>query len=337
MLGHAHQTGALHINAGATDAILFFDAGKITHAECGNLFGDEAVIHIIKSCVEGGQGVYKFVYGATSNQHTVLRNATDLMLDAMREYDESSRGGKDDSASAIDSLDSESSLLHSLEPSGQSDSASSRNSDSAANDDSAALDALSPDSTPAPNVVSEPVRADCTSVPATHVNTGTEEDSAAANVDSTPVAQALLPVQHDNTGTSPSPVPQPCHSERSEESAFLSDSATAVATIVAPAPNADSASSHESTPIKRSNILQSELSTYPTTITDRVLSDLRAHGDNPVDRALAELLAEQLSGNNAHALPQHTDSLSNSSEQSQDHNSNQDHVHHSDNPDQEQP
>jgi CheY-like chemotaxis protein len=89
MLGHAHQTGALHINAGATDAVLFFDAGTITHAECGSLFGDEAVIHIVKSCVQGGTGVYKFVYGATSAQCTVLRSATDLMLDAMREYDES--------------------------------------------------------------------------------------------------------------------------------------------------------------------------------------------------------------------------------------------------------
>jgi CheY-like chemotaxis protein len=91
MLGHAHQTGTLHINAGATDALLFFDAGAITHAECGNLFGDEAVIHIIKSCVQGGAGVYKFVYGTTSAQHTVLRSATDLMLDAMREYDETVR------------------------------------------------------------------------------------------------------------------------------------------------------------------------------------------------------------------------------------------------------
>ncbi len=90
MLGHAHQTGALHINAGATDAVLFFDAGNITHAECGSLFGDEAVIHIVKSCIQGGEGVYKFVYGATTPRHTVLRSATDLMLDAMREYDESS-------------------------------------------------------------------------------------------------------------------------------------------------------------------------------------------------------------------------------------------------------
>jgi CheY-like chemotaxis protein len=91
MLGHAHQTGALHINAGETDAVLFYEGGEITHAECGSLFGDEAVIHILKSCVNGGQGVYKFVYGTTSTQRTVLRSATDLMLDAMRELDEGSR------------------------------------------------------------------------------------------------------------------------------------------------------------------------------------------------------------------------------------------------------
>jgi len=91
MLGQAHQTGGLHINAGETDAILFYDAGEITHAECGPLFGDEAVIHIIKNCVKAGAGVYKFVYGATSPQRTVLRTATDLMLDAMREYDESTQ------------------------------------------------------------------------------------------------------------------------------------------------------------------------------------------------------------------------------------------------------
>ena len=91
MLGHAHQTGALTINAGKTDAVMFFDAGEISHAECGSLFGDEAVLHILKSCVDCDSGVYKFVYGATSAQRTVLRSATDLMLDAMREFDEASR------------------------------------------------------------------------------------------------------------------------------------------------------------------------------------------------------------------------------------------------------
>ena len=98
MLGHAHQTGALHINAGETDAVLFFDAGQVIHAECGNLFGDEAVIHILKNCVESNSGVYKFVYGITSPQRTVLRSATDLMLDAMREYDEISHDTADKEA-----------------------------------------------------------------------------------------------------------------------------------------------------------------------------------------------------------------------------------------------
>ena len=104
MLGHAHQTGALHINAGETDAVLFFDAGEITHAECGSLFGDEAVIHIIKNCVHGGAGVYKFVYGATATQRTVLRSATDLMLDAMREYDEGSRDMADKEAAMSEAM-----------------------------------------------------------------------------------------------------------------------------------------------------------------------------------------------------------------------------------------
>jgi hypothetical protein len=98
MLGHSHQTGALYINAGETDGVLFYDAGEITHAECGNLFGDEAVIYILKSCVNGNQGVYKFVYGTTSPQRTVLRSATDLMLDAMREFDENSQKTADKEA-----------------------------------------------------------------------------------------------------------------------------------------------------------------------------------------------------------------------------------------------
>ena len=97
MLGQARQTGALHINAGEIDALLFFDAGEITHAESGNYFGDEAVIHILKS-VHGGDGVYKFVYGTTSLQRTVLRSATDLMLDAMREFDEATHDMADRNA-----------------------------------------------------------------------------------------------------------------------------------------------------------------------------------------------------------------------------------------------
>ncbi len=93
MLGQAHQTGALHLNAGETDGVIFFDAGNLMHAECGTLFGDEAVYHMVKNCHRRVEGVYKFVYGATAAQRTVLRSATDLLLDALREFDEAEHAG----------------------------------------------------------------------------------------------------------------------------------------------------------------------------------------------------------------------------------------------------
>jgi CheY-like chemotaxis protein len=95
MLGQAHQTGALHINAPEADGIIFFEGGEIFHAECGTFFGDEAVTQIVKTCQNASGGVYKFVYGATAAQRTVLRSATDLLLDAMREFDEEERDLKD--------------------------------------------------------------------------------------------------------------------------------------------------------------------------------------------------------------------------------------------------
>jgi CheY-like chemotaxis protein len=91
MLEQARQTGALHINASELDGIIFFEGGEITHGEFGPLFGDEAVTQIVAACQSAEKGVYKFVYGATAAQRTVLRSATDLLLDAMREFDESER------------------------------------------------------------------------------------------------------------------------------------------------------------------------------------------------------------------------------------------------------
>jgi DNA-binding response OmpR family regulator len=98
MLGQARQTGALHINATDADGIIFFEGGEIFHAECGLSFGDEAVTQIVKTCQGAAKGVYKFIYGATAAQRTVLRSATDLLLDAMREFDEAERGREEQSA-----------------------------------------------------------------------------------------------------------------------------------------------------------------------------------------------------------------------------------------------
>lgn len=107
MLNQARQSGALNINAGDIDAVIYFDGGEVTHAECGVYFGDEAVIHILKSCEGAGKGVYKFVYGALAAHRTVLRSATDLLLDAMRELDESARDLAESTATAME-LESES-------------------------------------------------------------------------------------------------------------------------------------------------------------------------------------------------------------------------------------
>jgi DNA-binding response OmpR family regulator len=108
MLNQARQTGALNINTDDTDGVIYFDGGELSHAECGVLFGDEAVIHILKSCEGAGKGVYKFVYGTTAAHHTVLRSATDLMLDAMRELDEAANEAESGNDTAIEAAEAHS-------------------------------------------------------------------------------------------------------------------------------------------------------------------------------------------------------------------------------------
>jgi two-component system, cell cycle response regulator DivK len=88
MLDQSRKTGALHINAGETDAVLFYESGEILHAECGKLVGDPAVIQIVKNCQQAGRGTYKLVTGTTAGQRTVQRRSMDLLLDALREFDE---------------------------------------------------------------------------------------------------------------------------------------------------------------------------------------------------------------------------------------------------------
>ncbi|MFB3813868.1 MAG: DUF4388 domain-containing protein [Terriglobales bacterium] len=93
MLAHSRQTGALHVNAGDTDGIIFFDAGDVSHAENGDLIGEDAVLRIIRCCEGRETGVYKFVPGDTAATRTVLRSVTELMLEALRTLDEERAGG----------------------------------------------------------------------------------------------------------------------------------------------------------------------------------------------------------------------------------------------------
>ncbi len=95
MLVHSRQTGSLSVNAGAIDGIVFFENGNITHAESGDLIGDEAVVHIVKYCNGVDTGSYKFLPGESAATRTVLRSATELMLEALRELDEAAQDSAD--------------------------------------------------------------------------------------------------------------------------------------------------------------------------------------------------------------------------------------------------
>jgi hypothetical protein len=93
MLAHSRQTGSLYVNAGSIDGLVFFDNGNVTHAESGDLIGDEAVVQIVKSCNAADTGSYKFLPGESPGTRTVLRSATELMLEALRELDEAAQDG----------------------------------------------------------------------------------------------------------------------------------------------------------------------------------------------------------------------------------------------------
>jgi DNA-binding response OmpR family regulator len=104
VLSQSRQTGGLHINAGATDGIIFFDAGEIIHAESGQLAGDDAIVQLVKSCYLTKDGVYKFIPGDAGTLRTVQGTLNALILDALRDLDEQERDGQaPDQAEAVSS------------------------------------------------------------------------------------------------------------------------------------------------------------------------------------------------------------------------------------------
>ncbi len=92
MLAQSRQSGTLHINAGASDGIICFEAGEVLHAECEESAGDAAVVRLVQSCYAAGDGVYKFVPGCAAVQRTVRTTIEALLLDALRELDEQQSG-----------------------------------------------------------------------------------------------------------------------------------------------------------------------------------------------------------------------------------------------------
>ena len=88
VLEQQRLSGALYVNSDDLDGMLFFDAGTIAHAECGELVGDDAVIEVVRRCQGAQSGVYKFVPGSLDATRTVMQSPTNLMLEALRIFDE---------------------------------------------------------------------------------------------------------------------------------------------------------------------------------------------------------------------------------------------------------
>jgi DNA-binding response OmpR family regulator len=91
VLSQSRQTGGLHINSDSADGMIFFDAGEIIHAESGQFAGDDAIVHLVKSCYLTKDGVYKFIPGDPATLRTVQGSMSALILDAMRQLDEEER------------------------------------------------------------------------------------------------------------------------------------------------------------------------------------------------------------------------------------------------------
>jgi CheY-like chemotaxis protein len=94
MLEQQRMSGALYINSEGLDGMLFFDSGTIAHAECGDLVGDDAVIQIVRRCQSAEAGIYKFVPGGVAATRTVMQSPTNLMLEALRVFDEANAEGE---------------------------------------------------------------------------------------------------------------------------------------------------------------------------------------------------------------------------------------------------
>jgi CheY-like chemotaxis protein len=88
MLGQLRQSGALQLVTPQRTAVLFFERGQLSHAECGELTGEAAVLDVVKACSGSTEGTYTFRAGAKAGTCTVFRSATELLLNALRELDE---------------------------------------------------------------------------------------------------------------------------------------------------------------------------------------------------------------------------------------------------------
>lgn len=86
--GHNKYTGALSVEYGNSQGIIYFVAGEIIHAEQGDESGEQAIYEIIK----WPGGTFNILPEMTSNVCTIHYRTDYLLLEALRRLDEENAG-----------------------------------------------------------------------------------------------------------------------------------------------------------------------------------------------------------------------------------------------------
>ncbi len=76
--------GLLHLRRQGQEGRIFFDGGRVVHAEVGNLYGEDAVYHLL----EWEQGTFSLDMGISPPQRTIEAGWSGLILEGMRRIDE---------------------------------------------------------------------------------------------------------------------------------------------------------------------------------------------------------------------------------------------------------
>ena len=94
--GHNRYTGAITVEYGASQGIIYFVDGEIIHAEQGGHTGEDAIYHIIT----WPGGTFSIHPEMTSNVCTIHYRTDYLLLEALRRLDEENAGAAGTSSSS---------------------------------------------------------------------------------------------------------------------------------------------------------------------------------------------------------------------------------------------
>ncbi|GAB4279508.1 MAG: hypothetical protein Kow0092_35300 [Deferrisomatales bacterium] len=87
LVGFGRKTGVLQLHCGETSGSLYFEEGKVVHAERGEECGEPAVFALFHL----SEGDFRFRADVPPPQRTIAMDSTNLVMEAARLLDESRR------------------------------------------------------------------------------------------------------------------------------------------------------------------------------------------------------------------------------------------------------